>query len=49
MIVVNYTAVGADRNIYAGFLEVFVTRSSNLDNGARLTASDSLSLTGDTD
>ena len=49
MIVVNDTAVRADGNINTCFLIVFVTCSSNLNNSACLSASDTLCFSGDTD
>ena len=47
--VVNNSAVGADRNIYTCLLEILVTLSSNFYYSCGLSASDTLRLTGDAD
>ena len=49
VIVVDDAAVRADRDIHAGLLEVLVARRRDLDDGACLSASYSLLLTGNTD
>ena len=49
MIIVNDTAVRADRNVDAGLLEILVTSGCNLDQSGSLTAADALLLTGDAD
>ena len=49
VVVVNDTAVRADRNIDAGLLEILVTGGCNLDQSRSLTAADALLLTGDAD
>ena len=49
MVVVNDTAVRADRNVDAGLLEILVTSGCNLDQSGSLTAADALLLTGDAD
>ena len=47
MMIVNYTAVRADRNVDAGFLVIPVSFLAYLDKRCSLTASDTLGLTGD--
>ena len=49
MVIVNDTAVRADRNIDACLLIVFVTCLADIDKSRSLTASDTLRLTGDAD
>ena len=49
MIIVNDTAVRADRNVDAGLFEILVTSGCNLDQSGSLTAADALLLTGDAD
>ena len=49
MIIVNDTAVRANRNVDAGLLEILVTSGCNLDQSGSLTAADALLLTGDAD
>ena len=49
MIIVNDTAVRADRNVDAGLLEILVTSGCDLDQSGSLTAADALLLTGDAD
>ena len=49
VVVVNDTAVGAYRNVYAGFFEVFVTSLANLDQSSCLTTANALLLTSDAD
>ena len=48
MVVMNDTAVGANRNINSCFLEVTVTFSADVYKGCCLSATDSLCLTCDT-
>ena len=49
MVIVNDSAVGADRNINSGFFEVLITSRSNLDNCSRLSAADALLFTRNAD
>ena len=49
MIIVNDTAVRANRNVDAGLLEILVTSGCNLDQSGSLTAADALLLTSDAD
>ena len=49
MIVVNDTTVGADRNVYAMLLCVFISCLSNFDNSGSLATADTLLFTSDTD
>ena len=49
VIIVDDAAVRADRDIHAGLLVVLVARRRDLDDGACLSASYSLLLTGNTD
>ena len=42
MIIVNDTAVRADRNVYAGLFKIFVARLDDIDKRSRLTAADTL-------
>ena len=49
MVIVNDTAVRADRNVDACLLIVFVTCLADIDKSRSLTASDTLRLTGDAD
>ena len=48
VVVVNDTAVGADRYVNAGLLKVLVTSLGDLNHGSSLSATDTLGLTGDT-
>ena len=47
--VIDDSAVGADRNIDAGLLKIFVSGLADLDQGCRLAAADSLGLACDAD
>ena len=49
MMVVNNTAVRTNRNINAGFIEIFVPCFANINKSGCLTAADTLGLTGDAD
>ena len=49
MVVVNDTAVTRNGNVNAGLLEISVSLGADLNKSRRLTATDSLGLTGDTD
>ena len=49
VVIVNDSAVGADRNINSGFFEVLITSRSNLDNCSRLSAADALLFTRNAD
>ena len=49
VVVVDDTAVGADGDVDAGLLEIFVAGLADLDQGGRLTAADALGLAGDAD
>ena len=49
MVVLNDTAVGADRNVDTSFFEVFVTSFCYFDYCSSLSASDTFLFTSDTD
>ena len=49
MIIVNDTAVRADRNVNSRFLEILVTSLCHVDNRSSLSSAYTLGLTGDTD
>ena len=48
MIVVYNAAIRANRDINAGFLEVFITRCCNFNDRGSLSTTNALLLTGDT-
>ena len=49
MVVVYDAAVGADRHVNAGLLEILIARLSHLDDRRSLAAADTLGLTGNAD
>lgn len=49
VVVINDTTVGAYRNVYAGFFEVFVTSLANVNQGSCLATADTFLFTGNAD
>ena len=49
MVIINDTTVGAYRNVYAGFFEVFVTSLANINQSSCLATADTFLFTGNAD
>ena len=49
MVIVDDTAIGANRNIHASFTIVFITGLANFNQGRRLTTTDTFRFAGNAD